>query len=209
MFVIASARKGFDPSEVLFEFEGVRRDSPPSRSPREDTARGTQKGFAESSFGNFRPIVADGGTLKQSGGNLGGGSETLIVVHATQDPILNNNLAFPLGRNSGQENGVYALQGNTIGRQAHNGGNGLGASLEISPTLTTADRHGVGVVRRLTPIECERLQGFPDDWTKIPYKGKSSGECPDGPRYAACGNSMAVPVMRWLGSRIDNYVTNK
>ena len=270
VFVIASARKGFDPSEILFEFEGVRRDSPPSRSPREDTARGTQKGFAESSFGNFRPTVTDGGTLKQSGGNLGGGSETLIVgtldtqcgyekaafqsvmsghivVHATQDPILNNNLAFPLGRNSGQENGVYALQGNTIGRQAHNGGNGLGASLEISPTLTTADRHGVaysvigdvtpkvgenvcmtlraqggggivppsvkpppvGVVRRLTPIECERLQGFPDDWTKIPYKGKSSGECPDGPRYAACGNSMAVPVMRWLGSRIDNYVTNK
>ena len=58
------------------------------------------------------------------------------------------------------------------------------------------------IVRRLTPKECERLQGFPDDWTKIPYRGKSADECPDGPRYKAMGNSMAVPVMRWIGERI-------
>ena len=56
--------------------------------------------------------------------------------------------------------------------------------------------------RRLTPIEYERLQGFPDDWTKIPYRGKSADECPDAPRYKAMGNSMAVPVMRWIGERI-------
>jgi DNA (cytosine-5)-methyltransferase 1 len=55
------------------------------------------------------------------------------------------------------------------------------------------------VVRRLTPMECERLQGFPDDWTAIPYRGKTA---PDGPRYKALGNSMAVPVMRWIGQRI-------
>ena len=59
------------------------------------------------------------------------------------------------------------------------------------------------IVRRLTPRECERLQGFPDDWTRIPYKGKPAERCPDGPRYKACGNSMAVPVMRWIGERID------
>lgn len=58
------------------------------------------------------------------------------------------------------------------------------------------------IVRRLTPKECERLQGFPDDWTKVPYRGKPAEECPDGPRYKACGNSMAVPVMRWIGERI-------
>ena len=58
-------------------------------------------------------------------------------------------------------------------------------------------------VRRLTPRECERLQGFPDDWSKIPWKGKPADECPDGPRYKACGNSMAVPVMRWIGERIN------
>jgi DNA (cytosine-5)-methyltransferase 1 len=58
-------------------------------------------------------------------------------------------------------------------------------------------------VRRLTPIECERLQGFPDNWSRISWKGKAEEECPDGPRYKACGNSMAVPCMFWIGSRIS------
>lgn len=58
------------------------------------------------------------------------------------------------------------------------------------------------VVRRLTPREYERLQGMPDDWTRIPYRGKPADDCPDGPRYKAIGNSMAVPVMRWIGERI-------
>jgi DNA (cytosine-5)-methyltransferase 1 len=56
-------------------------------------------------------------------------------------------------------------------------------------------------VRRLTPVECERLQGFPDNYTEIPWRGKA--ETPDGPRYKALGNSMAVPVMRWIGERIQ------
>jgi DNA (cytosine-5)-methyltransferase 1 len=54
-------------------------------------------------------------------------------------------------------------------------------------------------VRRLTPRECERLQGFPDDWTLIPWR---KGMAPDGPRYKALGNSMAVPVMGHIGRRI-------
>jgi len=58
-------------------------------------------------------------------------------------------------------------------------------------------------VRRLTPRECERLQGFPDDFTQIPYRNKPADQCPDGPRYKALGNSMAVPVMRWIGTRIN------
>jgi len=61
-------------------------------------------------------------------------------------------------------------------------------------------------VRRLTPRECERLQGFPDDYSMIPWKGKPASECPDGPRYKACGNSMAVPVMRWIGERIQKQI---
>jgi site-specific DNA-cytosine methylase len=56
-------------------------------------------------------------------------------------------------------------------------------------------------VRRLTPVECERLQGFPDDHTNIPWRKKD--ESPDGPRYKAMGNSMAVPVMKWIGQRIE------
>ena len=68
------------------------------------------------------------------------------------------------------------------------------------PTLF--DGTGTGyVVRRLTPVECERLQGFPSGWTDVPYKGKEHPS--DTPRYKACGNSMAVPVMRWIGSRIQ------
>lgn len=59
------------------------------------------------------------------------------------------------------------------------------------------------VVRRLTPIECERLQGFPDNFTKIPYRNKSADDCPNGPRYKALGNSMAVNVMAWIGKRVQ------
>ena len=58
-------------------------------------------------------------------------------------------------------------------------------------------------VRRLTPEECERLQGFPDNHTRIPWKGKPASDCPDGPRYRALGNSMAVPVIAWIGRKID------
>ena len=60
-------------------------------------------------------------------------------------------------------------------------------------------------VRRLTPVECERLQGFPDNYTAIPWRKKPADECPDGPRYKALGNSMAVPVMAWIGKRIQEF----
>jgi len=82
---------------------------------------------------------------------------------------------------------------------------------EVAPTLTNAMGSGGGhiplvapksVIRRLTPVECERLQGFPDDYTQIPWRGKENKDCPNGPRYKALGNSMAVPVIQWLGERI-------
>lgn len=86
------------------------------------------------------------------------------------------------------------------------GSRSMGERVEQSPTVTT-HQLGQGVathmaVRRLTPLECERLQGFPDGWTQIPWRKKPAEECPDGPRYRALGNSMAVPVMRWIGERI-------
>jgi len=85
-------------------------------------------------------------------------------------------------------------------------GIGLGDDGDPSFTLQRAHSHAVATqsaVRRLTPIECERLQGFPDDFTRIPYRNKPAEQCPDGPRYKALGNSMAVPVMRWIGERIQ------
>jgi DNA (cytosine-5)-methyltransferase 1 len=75
-------------------------------------------------------------------------------------------------------------------------------STRINASTTGGVMHSMAI-RRLTPKECERLQGFPDDWTKIPYRNKEADQCPDGPRYKACGNSMAVPVMRWIGERIN------
>jgi DNA (cytosine-5)-methyltransferase 1 len=75
---------------------------------------------------------------------------------------------------------------------------------EVSGTLTQSQSPGVlqnMAVRRLTPTECERLQGFPDGYTNIPWRGKP--ESPDAPRYKAMGNSMAVPVMSWIGKRIQ------
>ena len=95
-----------------------------------------------------------------------------------------------------------ALAENTIGRQPQNGGNGDGFT-ENGPmyTLNATGVHGINhgmAVRKLTTIECERLQGFPDNYTNI------KENCPDGPRYKALGNSMAVPVMKWIGERIAN-----
>lgn len=58
-------------------------------------------------------------------------------------------------------------------------------------------------MRRLTPRECERLQGFPDDYTQILWRGRPADACPDGLRYKALGNSWAVPKFRWLGARLD------
>ncbi len=60
-------------------------------------------------------------------------------------------------------------------------------------------------VRRLTPVECERLQGFPDNWTAIPWRKKPAEECPDGPRYKALGNSMACNCMAWIGEKIAKW----
>ena len=58
-------------------------------------------------------------------------------------------------------------------------------------------------MRQLTPIEAERLQGFPDNYTQIPYKGKNIEDCPTSRRYEAVGRSMSINVMEWLGSRIQ------
>jgi DNA (cytosine-5)-methyltransferase 1 len=108
---------------------------------------------------------------------------------------------------------AIALAANIIGRKPENGGNGTGYHIETAYTLTKSDQHGVAhgaAVRRLTPRECERLQGFPDDYTLIPrrsgqwqmHKGVAVRMSADGPRYKALGNSWAVPCARWIGERI-------
>ena len=101
---------------------------------------------------------------------------------------------------------AIAIAENVIGRRVENGGNGVGAKEDVAYTQNCTDVMGVcqnATVRRLLPVECERLMGFPDNHTRIPWKGKPEEQCPDSPRYKACGNSMCVNVMRWLGERID------
>lgn len=135
-------------------------------------------------------------------------------LHRATPPcrIEGQGAALGLPRGTGQRLDAvvsYGIPGNWIGRAAKNGGNATQPPIEVAPCLTTADRHGVATsvhsgmqARRLTPVECERLQGFTDNYTAIPYRKKPASECPDSPRYKALGNSMAVPVMRWIGKQI-------
>lgn len=147
-----------------------------------------------------------GGLVKASGGALGGGSET-IVVHGTQDPIISTSTAHCLGRNNGQENVLFDISDRRDVVRIQKDG--------TTPTLTA--RMGTGGnnipcmsinqnIRKLTPSECEKLQGFPPGYTQIPYRNKKVKDCPDSPRYKAIGNSMAVPVIKWIGERMINYL---
>ena len=144
-----------------------------------------------------QPVVAK--TLKIRGGCEGGGKGPLVQedVSATLGTGNDQTLFEPVSFAANQR-GELRLQGGD--------GTVIGA---IPASQSGKQVQGVTdgyAVRRLTPRECERLQGFPDDWTKVPYRGKPAEECPDTPRYKAIGNSMAVPVMRWIGRRIQEVV---
>jgi DNA (cytosine-5)-methyltransferase 1 len=300
VFVVASARDGFDPAAVLFESQGVRRDYPPSREARERIT-GTISARTEGGGGlgtdfdlggglsrtlraqpqsshradtetyvtetNHIPLASGGGMEMRTEEELCGTlikNQTHAVAFAqnTRDEVRQINgdgaIAGALGSEPGMKQQTYVAIGidggevgyalratashsgdkgdggvNTTlvahslraeGHDASEDGTGRGVPLwpvDVAPTLNAhfgdkqglEDQHalnGAGhfvpgpqmAVRRLTPRECERLQGFPDDYTLIPYRGKPADQCPDGPRYKALGNSMAVPVMRWIGQSI-------
>jgi len=174
---------------VLFERHSLQGHPAPSRETRQDAAKcltagvGKRYDFETESFVS-EPIAWDG----------------------EMNPSVNVAGTLLRGGQGGRQDGIcqltYGIPGNWIGRQPKNGGNAVEPMHDVSPCLTKTDRHGVAAmqVRRLTPVECERLQGFPDGYTNIPWRNKT--ESPDGQRYKAMGNSMAVPVMRWIGERI-------
>lgn len=135
--------------------------------------------------------------------------QTPIIVHGTQDPCV-SDIAFAQGRNSGGEN--VLIQPIAFENNRRDGARIHG---DVTQTLQAFCGTGGGntpmvnqqmAVRRLTPVECERLQGFPDNYTNIPWRKKE--ESPDGPRYKALGNSMAVPCMYYIGNRINGYPSN-
>ena len=265
VFVVASAREGFDPSEVLLEWEGVRRDSAPSREARKEAPAPLGGRVAERdgrvageplAFNGYQRTVSDVATplmsedykkveigvlhssdLAWPHGGVAGEPCHPLAASAHVPAVVCPEVSGPLG-GAGQSggfrttdldnNGAYivshaepfAFEPRYYTRDNKTGGapsptvtltrdSKLGDStphvLALAPVAFTTEQiqsvmQSGMVVRRLTPRECERLQGFPDDYTIIPWRGKP---CPDGPRYKALGNSMAVPVMRWIGRRID------
>ena len=128
---------------------------------------------------------------------------------AVCDPCPTLDASYP-GKQNNQDNGKYVCYPIDV---MNIDGRDLKAKCfdedgESAYSLTRRRPSGVctpGIVRRLLPIECERLMGFPDGWTKIPWRKKSADDCPDGPRYKALGNSMCVNVMAWIGERIAKY----
>lgn len=148
--------------------------------------------------------------------------QNIVCMTGTQAHChISDEIAGCLTAHMGKDDAPVVVNGSDLQtyvcETAHSGSNGLGVGADGNPAFTLlANRpHMVAseigdkpagvnpmLVRRLTPLECERLQGFPDGHTLIAWKGKPAEECPDGPRYKAIGNSMAVPVMRWIGKRI-------
>lgn len=130
----------------------------------------------------------------------GGDKPHVLAFHGSQDPDVSGDITHPVGRNQGRETCVLQIQA-----FAQNQRNEV-REMEVAGTLTAQPGmkqqtylHIASAVRRLTPTECERLQGFPDGWTAITHRKKPAA---DGPRYKALGNSMAVPVLTWIGKRI-------
>jgi DNA (cytosine-5)-methyltransferase 1 len=303
VFVVASARDGFDPGAVLLEWEGLRRDTPPSREAGQGApgsaetsfgvdlqnasltgdASGTIQAEAQRTGNRGHGVLAFGGgqnctqtdvstslsahpggsrldfqtetfvavafadtapTLSVGAHGAAGhphrqhGNETAIIgmqpwkcpdcgngmefnhrgcrlfpvaFHPTQDPISSaDGTTHAMGRGSTKGVATVAVLAE---HYTHDYCHDRVYSVDgLSPALNTAQHHNIRTamqVRRLTPVECERLQGFPDNYTAIPWRKKPADECPDGPRYKALGNSWAVPVVRWIGRRINERIGNE
>ena len=207
---------------VLFERESLSGHPAPSRETGQKAAPTVTQGAPFSRTGNERveceaivtgPLTA--GMSKGPRGTEGVESNHVIAYDTTNitSPTNGSNpkpgdpvFTLASGQHPPLLTPAVAIQAQALkGKQPKSQGFGIDDS-GVSYTLTSGDRHAVGTqsaVRRLTPTECERLQGFPDSFTQIPWRNKAPENCPDGPRYKAMGNSMAVPVMRWIGERIQ------
>jgi DNA (cytosine-5)-methyltransferase 1 len=188
VFVVGCLGDQRSAAAVLFESEGVSRNPAPSKETRQIVAHtiGTRSADGRNErgdgTGNLQATWWDG---RDTAGTLtcknAGGEQRM--------PDKDNFGAVLMRQREGKDGG----------------GKGPLISEEKSLTLATSNDQVLAKqmqVRRLTPVECERLQGFPDNFTRIPWKKKPAEDCPDGPRYKALGNSMAVPCMKWIGERI-------
>ena len=203
VFVIAGAGGRADPAQVLLERDGLRRDSPPCRQSRQDTAGPAAcRAFGGNNTSGPIDIATALNACASASGRIDFETETFVThslrgegFDASEDGTGRGTPLVPVAFDckastpAAAETIAPTLRAmNAVGRD------NAGGQLAV--------QHGMAV-RRLTPRECERLQGFPDDYTRIPWRRKAAEDCPDGPRYRALGNSMAVPVMHWIGSRIQ------
>lgn len=181
---------------VLFERHSLQGHSAPRREAGEKpaptiSARPTGGGGLGTDFDLDGGLVARCVTTRE-GRRHDPSLETFIT-----GTLCNNGKAAGSATSQDAENGFLVPMAFDLYNQK--------ANLDVFQTLATNPNGAPHVMRRaqaarrLTPRECERLQGFPDDYTLLPYRGKPAA---DGPRYKALGNSMAVPVMRWIGQRI-------
>lgn len=170
--------------------------------------RGEGFDASEDGTGRGTPLVPVVGAIcgDSFSGGMGGRPEGAAVGHVLpvafhnrQDPDVSGDITHPLGA---KDNGMTVAQTLEVVAALTASGRGVertGESRGQDPVVLTPTMQ----VRRLTPTECERLMGFPDGYTAIPWRGRRASECPDSPRYKALGNSWAVPVVRWIGRRIN------
>ncbi len=202
------------PAEALFEPRCLPRSLAPRRIKGKDARLG---GFEKASEGERRIFCNEVvGTLCAGDSKMPNqqmvGDGKLIIHCAKGVDAYNMNVTGDVGsciRAEGNRNESQPV----VMTYEHHPQDKRVKSTEVSGTLGTYGNALQGkdtlvqecarAVRRITPIEAERLMGFPDNWTRIPWRGKGVEECPDGLRYKCCGNSMGVNVMRWLGLRIE------
>jgi DNA (cytosine-5)-methyltransferase 1 len=248
VFVVASARDDINPTEILFEFEGVRRDIAPRRETGQEVA-GTiaaRFGISRNNHEECVPVVGaldtecGGSRLTHQSVDNGhivaarmvafgeysvDGTASAMKARDWKDAtdLVAHPIAFPANLSGTQhasaENIAPSMGSSNPLAVAHSqvfenhGTDSRIKPVDVCPTVTS--RWGTGgnnvplsmrqmAVRRLTPTECERLQGFPDNYTNIPWR--KAPESPDGPRYKALGNSWAVPVVAWIGQRIQDQI---
>jgi len=211
-------------AEVLFESESVSRNPAPSREKRQAAARTTEESVGGGKWW-------DGGETSATLTTRSGGQ--YMPDKDNFQAVIQPNVGALCARDYKGVGNQYVSEGKLItesipslvARGPHavaqpiavdtfNQTTNEHTSQTLGSSATDVNHYGAVInppmaIRRLTPVECERLQGFPDNWTKIPWKKKPAEDCPDGPRYKACGNSMAVPCMKWLGQRIQKAQDKK
>jgi DNA (cytosine-5)-methyltransferase 1 len=226
VFVVASARDDIDIGKVLVEFDGVQRTVKPSRETGKSDTRATTVGVnANIAIANQGDNVVVGvqnisPTLRANAKQSlmsGSGEINSPLAISIQGNIIDCNRGGAQGAGISIENISYTLttadrhavafDQNILWQALRYEGVRIASNQDTVPTLTSYMGTGGNNVplinvRRLTPRECERLQGFPDDYTLVPHRGSLAS---DAPRYKALGNSWPVPVVRWIGERIQKF----